>query len=919
MDLTSILLTPLRWIGAGLCNIIYFLISRLFQLFMIVSQLNILSSDEIGPIYERVTLILTIVMVFYITFEFVKYVVQPDAMTDKEKGVGNIVKRMIIAIVLIAFVPRIFTMAYDIQNKLITNQVFSKIILGQKNINFDTFGSAFSADMLGVFYGLDEEYCSGDNYDDKCQEAEKKVADNLAKLREGNKVTIMPGLTTTKDFTIDGENEKVFPVRFDGLLAIIVGGVILYLVVLYTIDVGTRYAQLIFLQIMSPIAIIGYISPKKDNIFSKWLKQCITTYLDLFIRLTIIYFILLIIDVLGDSFTSGSLFAGVEGVEGYKTLAYIALVMGLLVFAQKAPKMIGELLPTGGAASIGYGLEAGKRVAPMTARAIGASVGGLNNLARRGIARFGKEQKRRQTIKDKLTKAGKPIDRRSMRRALQQDRAQDKKNKMELRNKKSKLEEARDKLVTAENKLKIAELNNMDQNSNEYKEIKKAAEQARRNFDTILSGNASSTTKDELQKAQERIYNAKVTGAYDKMSKDERKKLDDELKNAQEKWAKEAGYEEIQRAQQQSADKLAEAKRDNYGAPIGLQVAGAAASGLFAGIKTGGEATKLGDITKKIQEATKQSIDKEKARIEWLEAGGGATIDALVAKKITEIQQKFGLETQAERIKITVKELETEVKGRESQITMESNVKKGQDSAEDRASGKIKKHEQKITIGENDTIQPKGFDEPIVTYTKDENGNKKQRTTSEIHMEYEEKANTAKAQAEAANAELTKAELDGRPSEEIERIREIASRKSKEAEQAKFKEEQVLKSLKEYAITRALQGNIPSTEIDAVLLNQADAMKDAMNNARNNAQTVQYLRGLVETGKMSTELFEKFINGNIDSFKTYDDIQGLLTGHTGTLTLEKNRLNETIRAIKESAETDAANANAQGASGKSGK
>lgn len=365
MDLTSILLTPLRWIGAGVCNLIYFLISRLFQLFMIVSQLNILSSDEIGPIYERITLILTIVMVFYITFEFVKYVVQPDSMTDKEKGVGNIVKRMIIAIVLIAFVPRIFTMAYDIQNKLITNQVFSKIILGEKNIEFDTFGSAFSADILGVFYGLDEEYCSGSNYDNDCQEAEKNVEDNLAKLREGNKVTIMPGLNDTKSFTIDGETEKVFPIRFDGLLAVIIGAVILYLVVLYTIDVGTRYAQLLFLQIMSPIAIIGYISPKKDNIFSKWLKQCITTYLDLFIRLAIIYFVLLIIDVLGDSFNSGSLFAGIEGVDGYKTLAYIALVMGLLVFAQKAPKMIGDLLPGGGgAASIGYGLKGGDRFTP---------------------------------------------------------------------------------------------------------------------------------------------------------------------------------------------------------------------------------------------------------------------------------------------------------------------------------------------------------------------------------------------------------------------------------------------------------------------------------------------------------------------------------------------------------------------------
>lgn len=926
MDLTSVLLTPLRWLGAGVCNIIYFLISRLFQLFMIVSQLNILSSDEIGPIYERITLILTIVMVFYITFEFVKYVVQPDSMTDKEKGVGNIVKRMIIAIVLIAFVPRIFTMAYDLQNKLITNQVFSKIILGEKNIEFDTFGSAFSADMLGVFYGLDEKYCSGSDYDDKCQEAETKVEDNLAKLREGNEVTIMPGLTDTKDFTVDGENEKVFPIRFDGLLAIIIGGVILYLVVLYTIDVGTRYAQLIFLQIMSPIAIIGYISPKKDNIFSKWLKQCITTYLDLFIRLAIIYFVLLIIDVLGDSFTSGSLFAGVEGVDGYKTLVYIVLVMGLLVFAQKAPKMLGELLPGGGgAASIGYGLEASKRVAPMAARAIGASAGGLNTLVRRGIARFGKEQKRRQEIKDKLLKEGKPYDRRTMRRALQQDRAQDKRNKQDLKTKKGALEAAREELVKAENRLKIAGLN-MDTNSNEYKEIKKQADNARTKFNNILSGTADSNIRDRYIQAQERLRNAKETGEYDKMSKEKQQELNNELAEAQKKWAEKAGYEELQRAQQQSADKLAQAKRDNLGTPIGLQVAGAAASGLFTGIKTGGEATKLGDIGKKIQEATKQSLDKEKARIEWLEAGGGATIDALVSKKITEIQQKFGFETQAERIKLTINEIEKEVKQRDSQIAMESNVKKGQDDAEKRAEGKISKREQVLYVKESDELKYTidGKKQNMVTTNAD--GTK--MSTSQVYMSYQEKANTAKAQSEAANAELIKAEMEGRATDDMKKM---AAEKSKEAERAKLEAEQVLKSLKEYAITRALRGDYtPNDKIDAVLLNQVEAMKDAMNNARNNAVSVEHIRSqliipsLLETeGKTAEEiakdkdtydekkeLFERFVNDQIKSYDDYDKIQGFLTGHTGTLTLEKNRLNETIRAIKESAETDAANANA---------
>lgn len=385
-DLLSIIPSIFRLIGAFICNIIYGLISMLFKLFMVVSQLNILSSDEIGPIYERVTLILTIVMVFYITFEFVKYIVQPDVMTDKEKGAGNIVLRMIVAIVLIAFVPRIFTIAYDVQNRLISSQVFSKIILGEKNMDFDTYGSAFAADMMGVFYGLNETVCNESNYSSECQIRDARVQENLRQLREEGNVTLVPRITDTTTVTIDGEDQIEYYIKFDGIMAIIVGGVILYIIVLYTIDVGVRYAQMLFLQIISPIAILGYIAPKKDGMFQKWLKQCITTYLDLFIRLSIIYFILLIVRLLGDAFNSDSLFAGIEGVGGgYKTLTYIVLIIGLFVFAQKAPKMLGELLPGGGAASIGFGLKGADRFSAAWnagKRTAGGVAGGLYGLTK---------------------------------------------------------------------------------------------------------------------------------------------------------------------------------------------------------------------------------------------------------------------------------------------------------------------------------------------------------------------------------------------------------------------------------------------------------------------------------------------------------------------------------------------------------
>ena len=158
------------------------------------------------------------------------------------------------------------------------------------------------------------------------------------------------------------------------------GVFILYILAMYSIDVGVRYAQLIFLQIMSPVAIMGYIIPKKDGIFQKWGKQCITTYLDLFIRIVIINFVLLLVKVLGDAFETGDIFAGLGNVStSLKVFTYIVLVMGLLLFAQRAPKLLGELLPgVGGAAGIGFGLSGKERFEGMK-KSLGGLWGGVKS------------------------------------------------------------------------------------------------------------------------------------------------------------------------------------------------------------------------------------------------------------------------------------------------------------------------------------------------------------------------------------------------------------------------------------------------------------------------------------------------------------------------------------------------------------
>ena len=353
----------IRYIAAVLCDLVYWLIAKLYELFITIARLNILTSDHVAPIYQRVTMILTIVMAFYITFEFVKFAIEPDTITDKEKGAGNILKRIVIVVVLIAFVPEIFSLAFKLQSRVIETQLISKVILGTKNTNYTKYGYDFSANMLEQFYYYDTETCGQAIAD--CKEAYTAVNTNLNELRNKGTINIHSSINLESGTDHYKETEPAIKFTFDGILALGVGIFIAYILIMYSIDLGARYAQLLYLQVIAPIAIMGYILPKKDGIFQKWVRQCTTTYIDLFIRIAIINFVLLLTKVIGEGLSSNNMFADVGEVGlGLKSFVYVALVMGLLTFAKRVPKLIAELFPSMGSASIGFGLGAKDRISP---------------------------------------------------------------------------------------------------------------------------------------------------------------------------------------------------------------------------------------------------------------------------------------------------------------------------------------------------------------------------------------------------------------------------------------------------------------------------------------------------------------------------------------------------------------------------
>ena len=341
-------------IWSFLCSIIYGLITLMFNIFTKLTQMDILDAGNINinGIYQRMTMIITIIMIFYITFEFIKYVLQPDTINDKEKGAEGIIKRIVIAILLIAFIPTVFTTAMKLQDKILETNVIPKVIFGQKDFDYKNAGSNFSGDVFAAFYRVNYENCQPN-----CQAAEKKVDSVIKSWKERQGLAALAKANAYEIIDIDNS------IQFDGLLAVIFGCFALYVIFLYCIDMGVRFVQLLFLQIIAPVAAISYIIPQKESMLNKWIKQVTTTYVDVFIRYAVLYFMLLIMSILSSSLDFYELSRNGKQITIW---LYIFIIMGLLIFVQRAPKLIEELLPkSSGAASIGFGFSGKSRFEPL--------------------------------------------------------------------------------------------------------------------------------------------------------------------------------------------------------------------------------------------------------------------------------------------------------------------------------------------------------------------------------------------------------------------------------------------------------------------------------------------------------------------------------------------------------------------------
>lgn len=129
-------------------------------------------------------------------------------------------------------------------------------------------------------------------------------------------------------------NSDVYLFEYKFIISTIVGVFVAIIYLNFCLDLAVRTVKLAFLQLIAPIPIISMIDPKssKDGMMSKWVKNCISTYIGLFIRIAAVNFVVLIISLMSTGYID----------MGSNPFVKLFIIFGAMMFAKELPKLISD-------------------------------------------------------------------------------------------------------------------------------------------------------------------------------------------------------------------------------------------------------------------------------------------------------------------------------------------------------------------------------------------------------------------------------------------------------------------------------------------------------------------------------------------------------------------------------------------------
>lgn len=373
-------------------SVVYWAASNCYQLFIKLASTRIFEDEFFANFAQRIYSILGIFMLFYLAYALLNAIVDPEKLAKGDKSVSKLASNLIISLVILGFLPSIFTYAYRVQNYVLSSNVIGALILGtpvvevnEGNSNEEAmlrFGDVLSFAVLNTFLNSDNtNFNIGKTIDNR----DYNWFDLKADILENGDYSQMPGMAEAVSngaivINANGSEGNKKVIDYKGFISTIVGLFLLYIMLSFTIDLGIRIFKFAFCQLIAPIPIIMRAVPGKKGTFDKYLKQTLAIYFEVFIRVACVYMAIYFIDAIYKSNNLKQFFTG--GIQGM--LALVIVIMGILAGAKQLPKMISDFL----------GIETGGLKLGLTDKlkaggffAGGAMLGaGVTGLVRNGVA-----------------------------------------------------------------------------------------------------------------------------------------------------------------------------------------------------------------------------------------------------------------------------------------------------------------------------------------------------------------------------------------------------------------------------------------------------------------------------------------------------------------------------------------------------
>ena len=340
-------------------SVVYSLVNIVLNGLYNIAGTKIFTETSLTEFTDRIYVILGIFMLFKLAFSLLTSIVNPDKANDKQSGMSKIIVRVVITLSLLLMVPTIFQFAYRVQGNIL--KALPQVILGPNaSQDADSVGEHITLTVMSSFVNTNEcgASLSDENFDD--------VWDYSRIVSE-----------KCPDRSEDGK--KIFKYRYTFIVSTVVGIIMIYFLVLTCIDVAIRLIKLSILQIIAPIPIMTYIDPKseKDGAFGNWTKECVQTYISLFIQMAVIYIIIFLVGGIAKDLYSGNFSGIIQFPDGIGPVGiawvFIFIIIGAFFFMRQAPKFIMKVLGIKDGTGLGIGLNAGLA-------GLGAATGGAGLL-----------------------------------------------------------------------------------------------------------------------------------------------------------------------------------------------------------------------------------------------------------------------------------------------------------------------------------------------------------------------------------------------------------------------------------------------------------------------------------------------------------------------------------------------------------